>query len=71
MYSHLSDRQKQDIIEMILESNGCHLSEDEVSELICCCLDNVAGFETVDSQTLTQCVEDIRKLYYESVEQEN
>jgi len=45
------------------------LTGGEVSEVIGLILENISGFETIDSQTLTQTINEIRKRYDDSVKQ--
>jgi hypothetical protein len=54
---------------MITDDYGSRLTGGEVSEVIGLILENIPGFETVDSQTLTDQINEIRKQYYESVKQ--
>jgi hypothetical protein len=65
----LTENQLTDIVDMIVDDYGTRLTSGDVSEVIGLILENVFGFETVDSQTLTQVINEIRKQYYESVEQ--
>ena len=63
----LTENQLTDIVDMIVDDYGSRLTGGEVSEVIGLILENVPGFETVDSQTLTQTINEIRKRYDESV----
>jgi len=63
----LTENQLADIVDMIVDDYGSRLTGGEVSEVIGLILENVPGFETVDSQTLTQTINEIRKRYDESV----
>jgi len=65
----LTENQRTDIVDMIVDDYGSRLTGGEVSEIIGLILENVPGFETVDSQTLTQTINEIRRLYNESVKQ--
>ena len=65
----LTENQLNDIVKMIVDDYGSRLTGGEVSEVIGLILDNVSGFETVDSNTLTQTINEIRRLYNESVKQ--
>ena len=65
----LTENQLTDIVDMIVDDYGSRLTGDEVSEVIGLILENISSFETVDSQTLTQIINEIRKRYDESVEQ--
>jgi len=63
----LTEDQLNDIVMMIVDDYGSRLTGGEVSEVIGSILENISGFETVDSQTLTQTINEIRKRYNESV----
>ncbi len=65
----LTENQLTDIVDMIVDDYGSRLTGGEVSEVIGLILENISGFETVDSQTLTQTINEIRKRYDESVKQ--
>ncbi len=65
--SLLTENQLTDIVDMIVDDYGSRLTGGEVSEVIGLILENISGFETVDSNTLTQVINEIRKRYYESV----
>jgi len=65
----LTENQLTDFVDMIVDDYGSRLIGGEVSEVICLILENISGFETVDSQALTQTINEIRKRYDESVEQ--
>ncbi len=65
----LTENQLNDIVDMIVDDYGSRLTGGEVSEVIGLILENISGFETVDSQTLTQVINEIRTRYYESVKQ--
>ena len=67
--SLLTENQRTDIVDMIVDDYGSRLTGGEVSEVIGLMLENISGFETVDSQTLTQTINEIRRLYNESVKQ--
>ncbi len=67
--SLLTENQLNDIVDMIVDDYGSRLTGGEVSEVIGLILENISEFETVDSQTLTQTINEIRRLYNESVEQ--
>ena len=62
----LTENQLTDIVDMIVDDYGSRLTGGEVSEVIGLILENISGFETVDSQTLTNQINEIRKLYDES-----
>jgi hypothetical protein len=59
----LTENQLTDIVDMIVDDYGSRLTGGEVSEVIGQILENTSGFETVDSQTLTQTINEIRKRY--------
>ena len=67
--SLLTENQFTDIVNMIMDDYGSRLTGGEVSEVIGLILENISGFETVDSQTLTQTINEIRKRYDDTVEQ--
>jgi hypothetical protein len=59
----LTENQLTDIVDMIVDDYGSRLTGGEVSEVIGLILENISGFETVDSNTLTQTINEIRKRY--------
>jgi hypothetical protein len=63
----LTENQLTDIVDMIVDDYGSRLTGGEVSEVTGLILENFSGFETVDSQTLTQTISEIRKRYDDSV----
>ncbi len=65
--SLLTENQLTDIVDMIVDDYGPRLTGGEVSEVIGLTLENISGFETVDSQTLTQTINEIRRLIYGSL----
>ncbi len=65
----LTENQLTEIVNMIVDDYGSRLTGGEVLEITGLILENISGFETVDSQTLTQTTNDIRKRYDESVKQ--
>jgi hypothetical protein len=67
--SLLTENQLTDIVNMITDDYGSRLTGGEVSEITGLILENISGFESIDSQTLTQTINEIRKRYDESVEQ--
>jgi hypothetical protein len=67
--SLLTENQRTDIVDMIVDDYGSRLTGGELSEVIGLILENISGFETVDSQAFTQTINEIRKRYDESVEQ--
>ena len=60
----LSENQLNNIVDMITDDYGPQLNGGEVSEVIGLILENISGFETIDSKTLTQTINEIRKRYY-------
>jgi hypothetical protein len=52
--SLLTENQLTDIVDMIVDDYGTRLAGGEVSEFAGLILENISGFETADSQTLTQ-----------------
>ncbi len=52
--SILTENQLTDIVDMFVDDYGSRLTGGEASEVIGLILENISGFETVDSQTLTQ-----------------
>ena len=67
--SLLTENQLTDIVDMIVDDYGSRLTGGEVSEITGLILENISGFETIDSQTLTDQINEIRKRYNESVKQ--
>ena len=65
--SLLTENQLTDIVDMIVDDYGSRLTGGEVSEVIGLILENISGFETIDSNTFTQVINEIRTRYYESV----
>jgi len=65
--SLLSENQLTDIVDMIVDDYGSRLTGGELSEIAGLILENISGFETVDSQALTQTINEIRKRYDDSV----
>ena len=59
----LSENQLTDIVDMIVDDYGSRLTGGEVSEVIGLILENISGFETVDSQALTQTINEIGNLH--------
>jgi hypothetical protein len=65
--SLLTEDQLNDIVMMIVDDYGSRLTGGEVSEVIGLILENISGFESVDPQTLTQVINEIKTRHYESV----
>lgn len=63
----LTEDQLNDIVMMIVDDYGSRLTGGEVSEITGLILENISGFETVDSNTFTQVINEIRTRYNESV----
>jgi len=61
--SLLTENQLTDIVAMIVDDYGSRLTGGEVSEVIGLILENTSGFETVDSNTLTQTINEIGNLH--------
>ena len=61
--SLLTENQLTEIVDMIVNDYGSQLNGGEVSEVIGLILENISGSETVDSRTLTQTINEIRRLY--------
>jgi len=59
----LTENQLTDIVDMIVDDYGSRLTSGEVSEVIGLILENISGFETVDSRTLTQAINEIGNLH--------
>ena len=57
--SLLTENQLTDIVDMIVDDYGSRLTGGEVSEVIGLILENISGFETVDSNTFTQVINEI------------
>jgi hypothetical protein len=64
--SKLTNNQLNDIVSLIVDEHGTLLSGGEVSEITGLILENIPGFELVDSSVLTQTINEIRNRYYES-----
>ncbi len=67
--SLLTENQLTDIVDVTVDDYGSRLTGGEVSEVTGLILENISGFETVDSNTLTQTINEIRKLYDDTVKQ--
>ena len=65
----LTENQLTDIVGMIVDDCGSRLTGGEVSEIAAWILDNISGLKSVDLQTLTQTINEIRKRYDDSVKQ--
>jgi CRISPR/Cas system-associated protein Cas10 (large subunit of type III CRISPR-Cas system) len=65
--SLLTEDQLNNIVMMIVEDYGSRLTGGEVSEITGLILENISGFETVDSNTFTQVINEIGRRYDESV----
>jgi hypothetical protein len=63
----LTENQLIVIVDMIVDDYGSRLTGGEVSEIAGLILENISGIETVDSLTLTNQINEIRKRYDESV----
>ena len=63
----LTEDQLNDIVTLIVDDYGPRLTGGEVSEITGLILENISGFEAVDSDTFTRAINDIRTLYDESV----
>jgi hypothetical protein len=50
-----TENQLTGIVAMIMDDYGFHLKGDGVSEVIGLVLENISGFEPVDSQILNTC----------------
>ena len=61
--SLLTENQLTDIVDMIVDDYGSRLTGGEVSEVIGLILENISGFETVDSNTFTQVINEIGNLH--------
>jgi hypothetical protein len=58
--SLLTENQLTDTVMMIVDDYGSRLTGGEVSEITGLILENISGFETVDSNTLTQVINETR-----------
>jgi len=63
----LTENQLKDIVMIIVDDYGSRLTGGEVSEITGSILENISGFETVGSNTLTQVINEIGRRYDESV----
>jgi len=59
----LTGDQHDEVVMMIADDYGSRLIGGEVSEITGLILENLPGFETVDSNTLTQVINDIGNFY--------
>ena len=57
--SLLTENQQTDIVEMIMDDYGSRLTGGEVFEITGLILENIPGFEMVDSNTLTRVINDV------------
>jgi len=57
--SLLTENQLTDIVDMIVDDYGSRLTGGEVSEIAGLILENISGFESVDSNTFTQVINEI------------
>ena len=62
----LSNDQLEAIVNQIVEDNGSQLTNSELLEVICLIMEDIPGYEIADSQTLTEIINHVRNLYYES-----
>jgi hypothetical protein len=61
--SLLTENQLTDIVDLIVDDYGSRLTGGEVSEVIGFILENISGLETINSQALTQTINEIRNLH--------
>ena len=61
--SLLTENQLTDIVDKIVDEYGSRLTGGEVFEITGLILENIPGFETVDSRTLTQTINEIGNLH--------
>ena len=67
--SAFTEDQRNNIVNMIIDSYGSRLSGSELSEVIGLILEDISGCESADSESLTDMINHIRNLYYESTSQ--
>jgi len=67
--SDLTNEQLNEIVSLIIDLYGPRLSCDELSEVIGLILENIAGFDTADPQSLMQTISEIRSQYDHRIEQ--
>ena len=67
--SDLTKEQRNNIVNVIIDHYGSRPSCDELSEIIGLILENIAGFDIADSQSLIQTISDIRSQYDHQIEQ--
>lgn len=67
--SDLTNEQLNEIVTLIIDFYGPRLSCDELSEIIGLILENIAGFDTADPQSLMQTISDIRSQYDDQIVQ--
>ena len=66
---YLSNEQLKQLADQVIEDYGSELINGELIEAIGLMLENIAGFEAVDSRSLTDMINHIRNHYYESTSQ--
>ena len=67
----LTKNQLTDIVGMIVDDYGSRLTAGGVSGIAALILENIPRFESVDLQTLTQAINEIRKRYDDSIKQQS
>jgi hypothetical protein len=67
--SDLTNEQRNEIVNVIIDHYGSRLSGCELVEVIGLILENIAGFDIADSQSLIQTIRDIRSQYDHQIEQ--
>ena len=59
----LTNDQLNNIVNVIIVNYGSRLSDGELLEIIGLILENIAGFDTADPQSLMQTISEIRSQY--------
>jgi len=67
--SDLTNEQRNEIVNVIIDNYGSRLSGCELLEVIGLILENIAGFDTADPQSLIQTISAIRSQYDNQIEQ--
>jgi len=65
----LTNDQLNNIVNVIIVNYGSRLSDGELLEIIGLILENIAGFDTADPQSLMQTISEIRSQYDHRIEQ--
>lgn len=61
---HLTEQQIDLLVLILMEECGCDLHDDQLAEHVAMLLEDVAGFEVVSDDVLTQTIDQIRSAYH-------